>query len=218
VNEKLERIFETSAQIKLGILGGSVAVLAGAYYFMFYSSVSTEIEELRAKLDGPKGLRTQVIEKEGIARNLDVYEKEVEILDDQLNLALRELPDKREIALFLDSISDKARNSGLEVPLFQPQPEQKREFYAEVPVQIAVRGTFHQVATFFDEVGHLERVVNIDRFSIGQPIPEKERIQLTTNLTATTFRFLEESERPKPEDEKTASKSRRKRKSPKGGE
>jgi type IV pilus assembly protein PilO len=210
LNERLEKIFESPASVKLGILFGSIVLLFGAFYFFSYADVSDSIDQLNAKLEGPKGLRAQIIEKEGIARNLDLYEKEVETLDVQLKLALRELPDKREIYLFLDSISDKARNAGLDVPLFQPQPELKRDFYAEVPVQISVRGTFHQVATFFDEVGHLERIVNIDRFQMGQPWQEKERIQLTTNLTATTFRFLDESERPKLE-EKPTSKTKRRR-------
>jgi type IV pilus assembly protein PilO len=217
LNERLERIFESPAQIKLGILFGSIVALFAAFYLLYYSEVSDSIDQLSAKLEGPKGLRAQIIEKEGIARNLDLYEKEVEMLDVQLKLALRELPDKREIYLFLDSISDKARNAGLDVPLFQPQPELKRDFYAEVPVQISVRGTFHQVATFFDEVGHLERIVNIDRFQMGQPWQEKERIQLTTNLTATTFRFLDESERPKIEEKQTGKTKRRGARPPKTG-
>ena len=112
----------------------------------------------------------KVLDQEAIARNLDVYEHEVDMLDQQLAIALKELPDKREIHLFLDSISDVAKNSGLEVPLFEPQGEQKRDFYAEVPVQIAVRGTFNQVATFFDEVEtSLSGIVNIDKFEMAQP-------------------------------------------------
>lgn len=211
MNKRLEQVFESSAQTKLGILFGSIVVIAGIYYFTFYSPIAQRSEELDAKIEGPKGLRATVMEKEGIARNLDVYEKEVDELDEQLSIALKELPDKREIYLFLDSISDKARNSGLEVPLFQPQPEQKKDFYAEVPVQIAVRGTYHQMATFFDEVGHLERIVNIDNFIMGQPIHDKDKIQLTTSLTATTFRFLEESERPKPAEGDQAKGRRRKK-------
>lgn len=213
MNQKLEKVFESSPQIKLGILAGTLGLICGVYYFSFYLAEATEVEEMTTAIEGPQGLRSKVFEKEAIARNLDSYEREVEVLDQQLTIALKELPDKREIYLFLDSISDKARNSGLEVPLFQPQPEQKRDFYAEVPVQIAVRGTFNQVATFFDEVGHLERIVNVDRFAISQPVFENGQVQLTTNLTATTFRFLEESERPKPDDQDAAAKSRRKKKS-----
>ena len=212
MNPKLEIVFESSPQIKLGILFGTLALICGIYYFSFYMAEAAETEEVTAAIDGPQGLRAKVFEKEAIARNLDSYEREVEVLDQQLSVALKELPDKREIYLFLDSISDKARNAGLEVPLFQPQPEQKKDFYAEVPVQIAVRGTFNQVATFFDEVGHLERIVNVDKFAISQPVFENKDVQLTTNLTATTFRFLEESERPKAEDQDAVAKSRRKKK------
>jgi type IV pilus assembly protein PilO len=212
MNEKLEKIFESTPQTKLGILFGSLGLICALYYFSFYMPEADEMEEVTAAIEGPQGLRAKVFEKEAIARNLDAYEREVEVLDQQLAVALKELPDKREIYLFLDSISDKAKNSGLEVPLFQPQNEQKRDFYAEVPVQIAVRGTFNQVATFFDEVGHLERIVNVDKFSITQPVFENDKVELTTNLTATTFRFLEESERPKPDERDGAAKTRRKKK------
>ena len=213
MNERLERLFESSPQTKLGILFGTITLLSALYYTSFYMGVADEIGRLKADIEGPQGLHSKVFEKEAIARNLDVYEQEVELLDEQLALALKELPDKRDIHLFLDTISDKARNSGLEVPLFQPQAEQKKDFYAEVPVQLTVRGSFHQVATFFDEVGHLERIVNIEQFALTQPVTGSEQVQLTTNLIATTFRFLDESERPKPEEkEGSGAKSRRKKK------
>ena len=62
-----------------------------------------------------------------------------------------------------------AKDSGLDVKLFKTSLEQKRDFYAEVPVQISLGGTYHQLASFFDAVGHLTRIVNISNVSIGSP-------------------------------------------------
>lgn len=211
MNEKLENILEMPAPTKAGILAGTLLLIIGVYWLYFFRSVHEELSTLKETIEGPQGLQAKISQKEGIARNLQAYQKEVELLDVELKKALSELPDKREIDQLLSSISDKARDSGLEVPLFKPQTEQKRDFYAEVPVEIEVQGSYHQVATFFDEVGHLERIVNIDQFLMSEPVIEEENAMLRTALTATTFRFLEESERPELDPEKKDKKRRRKK-------
>ena len=203
MNDQLESIFQLPKPVKGAIVAGCVAVVAGAYYFMFYANLATEVASLNTAIDGPKGLRTQIAQKEGIAKNLDKYREEVVKLDGELRKALAELPDKKEIPQLLSRVSDKARDAGLEIRLFKPQAEQKKEFYSEVPVQLEVSGTFHQVATFFDEVGHLERIVNLEQPGMVDPIVEENnRVRLKTSVVATSFRFLEEAERPKDDEDK----------------
>ena len=202
MNEQLETIFQLPTPVKGAIAAFCCALVIGAYYFMFYESLSTEVATLTNAIEGPKGLRTQIAQKEGIARNLDKYREEVVKLDGELRKALAELPDKKEIPQLLTRVSDKARDAGLEIRLFKPQAEQKKEFYSEVPVQLEVSGTFHQVATFFDEVGHLERIVNLEQIGMVDPVVEENRVRLTTSVVATSFRFLEEAERPKEEEGK----------------
>ena len=70
-----------------------------------------------------------------------------------------------------------------------------KDFYAEVPVSIAVDGTYHQVATFFDEVGHLSRIVNINQITMKEPVVGDAQVQVKVGCTATTFRYLDEAER-----------------------
>lgn len=218
MNEKLEQIFELPGRTKVGILIGSLAVLGAGYWFLFSASDRQELTKLAEQIDGDKGLRARISQKEGIVRNLPKYKEEVEKLDQELAKALRELPDKREIYLLLDTVSDKARDSGLEVPLFRPQSEQKKDFYAEVPVEIEVRGTYHQVATFFDEVGQLERIVNVDDFGMAEPSINEKEVNIRVALVATTFRFIEESERPQNEEGSgKKGKKRRKKKEAQDG-
>jgi len=208
MSDQLDKIFDLPMKTKLGILGGTLAVFIGGYYFLFYQAVQEQLSTLTESIEGSKGLKQQISQKEGIAKNLSRYIDEVKKLDGELSKALAELPDKKEIAQLLAKISDKARDSGLEIQLFKPQPEQKKDFYSEVPVEIKGAGTFHQVATFFDEVGRLERIVNLSQFGIADPDVQENRVSLQTSVLATSFRFLDESERPQP-DEEGAGKRRR---------
>lgn len=214
MNETIEKIIDASIAVRLAILGGVVALLVGFYWFFFFQSSQEEL----AKLDeDAQRLETEVSEKQRIVANLPKFEAEVERLDGELKKALAELPDEKEIPQLLEKIADKAKDSGLDVRLFRPKGEQRKDFYAEVPVEIEVAGGFHQVATFFDEVSRLERIVNIDSFSMTDPkMSENGRI-LKTSLVATSFRFLDEKERPK-EEESGAKKRRRKGGDSKTGE
>lgn len=212
MNEQLETVFGLPKPVKAAILAGVLLLVGGGYYFLFHAELSEEVATLDTAINGPKGLRAQIAQKEGIARNLDKYREEVKKLDGELQLALAELPDKKEIPQLLSKISDKARDAGLAIRLFRPQSETKKDFYSEVPVEIGVSGTFHQVATFFDEVGRLERIVNLDRIQMVDPTLEESKMVLNTSVVATSFRFLEESERPK-EDDKAKGRGK-KRESP----
>jgi type IV pilus assembly protein PilO len=213
VNEKLESLYFLPSSAKWGILFGSVAVIVGGFYFL---SLSPKYDELGQREEKIKKTRMMIAEKEGIARNIGAFRKEVDRLNEELTKALKELPDKKEIPQLLAKVSDKARDTGLEIRLFKPQAEVKRDFYSEVPVEVEVSGTYHQVATFFDEVGRLERIVNLDQFQMVEPEIEDDKVLLKTAVVATSFRFLDESERPQQEEEND--KKRRRRRGKDSGE
>ena len=212
MNESLEAIFELPGKTKLVIVVGTVVAIFAVFWFAIYSPLAEEYAALSESIDGPQGLRSRISQKEGIARNLGKFRKEVERLDGELAEALKELPDKREIDQLLSRVSDKARDAGLEIKRFRPQGEQKKDYYAEFPVELEVTGTFHQVATFFDEVGRMERIVNLGQVSMTDPVVTPEKVSLKTSVVATSFRFLEESERPAQQDEQNDKKRRRPKK------
>ena len=150
-----------------------------------YTGLEEKVEELTQKIS----------DETRRARNLNKLKDKIKALDIKLKVALQELPDKREIPDLLSSISNLARDAGLEVTLFRPGQEQAKDFYAEVPVSISVQGTFHQVATFFDDVAQLSRIVNINQINIRDSQILPESVQVKTDCVATTFRYLDESER-----------------------
>lgn len=211
MKEKIENIMSGSNGSKLAILLGTVFVITVLYYFTLYSAIGADIAKLETEIDGKKGkegLQEKVNKQRAIARKLPYFRKQVEALDAELAKALSELPDEKEVRQILEKVSDRAIGAGLEVISFKPQAEVKQEFFAENPVSLSVKGSFHEVATFFDEIGNLERIINIDYFNMKAQLENtrsRERgvekdssgiTQLSADLTTTAFRFLDESERP----------------------
>lgn len=183
-----------------------VAVICGVFWFSLYSSLDEEHSQLTEKLEQ---LNVDITAEQRLVRNLPQFRKDFKELEAKLAVVLRELPNKGEIAELLDSISGLAQGAGLGVSLFQPVGERVQGFYAEVPVKIAVEGTFHQIATFFDEVGKLQRIVNINDITLGAPQVSPERVTIKAECVATTFRYLDENERMKAPDDAEAQKRRR---------
>lgn len=217
MNEQLEKIFALPLTHKMGILIGSVFLLVGGYWYFMYQGLVEERSKLEKELYGTgtakQGLKVEVETLQNTVAHLDQIEKEEQRLGVELKKALLELPDKSEMDRLLTRVSDKAKDSGLEVLQFAPQTEVNREFYAEQPVALEVKGTFHEIATFFDEVRHLQRIVNLDSFTLagagtqGDIEIRKAAAYLKSNVVATAFRFLDDSERPA--DPKESSKSKK---------
>ena len=206
MKEKFFDLLHLSLPKRLGILAAILGVFVAAFYFLYLSVDLAEVEQLDSEIEG---LQMQVSKKKGMVANLTRYKEEVKRLDDELAKALRELPDKKSIENLLTQISDKARNAGLDIELFRPSPEKLRDFYAEIPVKLKVIGSFHQLASFFNEVGDLDRIVNLSEYKISLKNLGKEEISLESELTATSFRFLDESERAKVE--KSSGRKKKKR-------
>lgn len=177
---------------------GAVAVvpllLVVLAYFLLVQGTMAETDKVREEM-----LKTQkdVQVKEALERRLPEFEKKIAELDGQLALIRRQLPEKREIPNLLDDISNMGTQSGLEFQLFKPLPEDEKDFYAEVPVDLTVRGQFHSVVEFFDKLSRMPRIVTISNFSITKGAPKsKGRVKLPgqvieTKCKAVTFRFLE---------------------------
>ena len=106
----------------------------------------------------------------------------------QYKTAMRALPEKEEIPSLLTSISRSGQDVGLEFLLFEPKSEVRKEFYAEIPVAMQVRGGYHDLAIFFDKVARLSRIVNIKNIEMGRA---KDSMDLNTSCTAVTYKFVE---------------------------
>lgn len=192
MNDFLENLENLEPSRKIAIAIGVPLLVLLAYYFLIVSprtvrtaQLATHIEEMEQERDKKKFEAEQMPERQ----------KEVDALDKQLKFALTRLPDEKEIPELLSSISNLGRDSGLEILVFRQLPEGYQEFYAEVPVEMQVRGNYHQVAQFLDRVGKLDRIVNVSNIALKAPKNVDESVQLDANSRITTFRFLSEAER-----------------------
>ena len=210
MKELLDRILDLPQKQKIGILAGVVLAFLGAYVYLFYFPTSAEIAKLSQEIETSRAERDK--KKKDVANKPKLLAQKA-LLDGMLKEAVAQLPDRKEIPDLLSSISTKARESGLEILIFRPRSENLQDFYAEVPVDIVVRGGFHNVVTFYDEVGRLNRLVNMGNIELKSPKVNQEQVTLDAASVATTFRFLDEAERAKIAAEKAAKEKAAKAKS-----
>jgi type IV pilus assembly protein PilO len=199
LNELLNKLLERSSGQKIAILA-AVIILLGALYYSFLFDPHA-IAKLADEVEIARNERSK---KQLQAANLPRLQKELAELDAKLKQAVAQLPNRKEMADLLNSISNKAQESGLEVLLFRPRAENYQNFYAEVPVDIVVKGSFHNAINFFDEVGRLNRLINIDNIGFKNPTITGDQVILETTSVATAFRFLDDAERRKVAEEKAA--------------
>ncbi|OFV87389.1 MAG: hypothetical protein A3J75_01885 [Acidobacteria bacterium RBG_16_68_9] len=193
MNQIIDRILELPARQRVLLLVGGVGFFFFVYAHFLYWPRGAQIDEKRQQV---VALTADRDKKARLAANLAQARQAVEELKGALKEAIAQLPDTKEIPDLLSNISDAGRASGLEIVQFRQRPEQYKEFYAEVPVEVLVRGTYFQVESFFDRVAKLMRIVNVAEIGIKSPaVIEADPVRLETACAATTFRFLDEAER-----------------------
>ncbi len=161
------------------------------YYFLLFQPRLEELRGLEADYDR---LVKELRENQAIAENLPKVKEEVRRLDERLAQALQKLPNREEIPTLLQTVSDLGKEAGLEFLLFKPSPPVPRDFYAEVPLELQVFGSYHDLATFFDKVGRLPRIVTIEDLDFGGAKQGPGGVKLTVSCRAVTFKFLEPGE------------------------
>jgi type IV pilus assembly protein PilO len=199
MNEYMERFFDLDSRQRAGICVAAVLLVFAGYWYFVYAGRSAEMTATTQKIEN---LRDQRNSKRKLVANLEEERALVRELQAQVRRAEVRLPDRKEIPDLLSAVSSAGRESGLEILLFRQKPERFQDFYAEVPVEVLVRGNYHQVATFFDRVGQLDRIVNVADISMKEPKTESGTMIVDTSCSAVTFRFLDEAERARVAKEK----------------
>lgn len=199
MNQFLDNILERPKLQKVAILAVTIILISALYYSFLYSPRSDEMAKLA---DSVEIARNEKNTKQLKAANLPRLQRDLKQLDMELKKAVAQLPNQKQIAALLTNISAKAQQAGLDVILFRPRAENYQEFYAEVPVDITVKGNFQNTVGFFDEVGRLSRLINIDNIGFKNPTIAGDSVVLETTSVATAFRFLDDAERKKIAEEK----------------
>ena len=182
--EFMERLAAIQPLYRWLAIPGCVVFCALLYWYFLYQPYAEELSTLQEKMEAG---RQTITKYKQIAAKLDRLQTQVSELEAHLQALLRELPETKEIPDLIRQISDLGVRTGLQISLIKPQPEQRKEFYAEIPIQMRVQGQYHAVGRFFDDLAHLERIISVDSVHI-------EATNQETQCLATTFRFLDEAE------------------------
>jgi type IV pilus assembly protein PilO len=187
----IDRIVKLPNKQKIALL---IILLLAEVALLFFFLIQPRYKELKGLEEKLADLQQKVQENRKLAAKLPILLKEYDQLNRQLAAALTELPNEKEIPGLLTSVTDEGKKSGLDFLVFRPRAEQKKDFYAAVPVDITVSGTFSSVGNFFAAVGNLPRIMNISNVSFSDIKSSGDRTSLKVTCLATTFRFLEKDE------------------------
>jgi len=163
-----------------------VAVLGLGYWFDIKDQ-GIRLEKAEQK---EMQLRQTFEAKAGKAANLVAYEQQLEEMKASFGAMLRQLPNKTEVAELLVDISQTGLAAGLEFKLFKPQNEVPKEFYAELPISISVKGHYHEFGTFISGVAALPRIVTVHNVNMAPG----ENGELSMDILAKTYRYMDEEE------------------------
>src|SRR5687768_3244098 len=167
-------------------------------YVFVWQKKKPDLEQYRAQ---EQELRDEFTRKHSKAVNLEIYKQQLKDIERSFGALLRQLPGKTEVPNLLVDISQTGLAAGLEEKLFQPAPEQQKDFYAEKPIKIRLSGSYHEFGEFVSNIAALPRIVTLHDIEIKTDSKDVYD-QLTLDLTAKTYRYLDEEELAAGEAEK----------------
>ena len=190
--------------IRVGVVAvWFVALTLVLSYFVVWNDKQPDLQRAQGE---EHSLRDEFSTKHAKAVNLEVYKGQLKDIERSFGALLRQLPGKTEVPNLLVDISQTGLAAGLEEKLFQPAAEQKKDFYAELPFRIRLTGSYHEFGEFASGIAALPRIVTLHDIEI-KPVNaggKDNYDNLTLDLTAKTYRYLDEEELAASEADKRA--------------
>lgn len=163
-----------------------IVILGAGYWFI----IKDQLAELEKVERAEVALKQEFEGKKALAVNLEAYKQQMVEMQERFGVMLRQLPNRTEVPELLIDITQTGLGRGLQFDLFQPRNKRVADFYAELPVNIRVRGTYHQLGEFVSDVAALPRIVTIDDLVLS---PSGGDI-LTMSAVAKTYHYLDEEQ------------------------
>jgi type IV pilus assembly protein PilO len=158
---------------------------------VYWTIVKDKAPQLSRAQEDEQTLRVTFENKQRKAANYDAYKRQLSQIEQSFGTMLRQLPGETEIPSLIVDISQTGLAAGLQEKLFQPQPENPKDFYAEKPIKIRLSGKYHEMANFVSGIAALPRIVTLHDISIT-PEGQDTFDQLSLEVTAKTYRYLDE--------------------------
>ena len=159
--------------------------IGGTYYFVY----KDQLPALEKVQQEEETLKAGFEQKQQKAANLEDYKLQLAEIETSFGTMLRQLPGKTEVPSLLVDISQTGLAAGLKEELFQPVGEVRKEFYAELPIRIRLKGGYHALGEFVSEIAGLPRIVTLHDIEITKDAKSDD---LVLNVTAKTYRYLED--------------------------
>jgi type IV pilus assembly protein PilO len=178
--------------IKMGVfITLFVAIIGAGIYF----DTREQLQVLERKERKEIELKDEFRIKADQAAKLELYKEQLAEMEVSFGALLRQLPETTEVESLLVDVSQTGLAAGLEIKKFKPSDEEKKGFYAELPISLEVSGSFHQLATFISGIAALPRIVTISNMTL-EPFGAEDQTagKLKMSATAKTYRYLQEDE------------------------
>jgi type IV pilus assembly protein PilO len=205
----MDSISKLSNSKKVLILAGLLIVVGGLYLKTFVLPEQEALADMRLQYGK---LSKELTESKAITGDLKRYQDQVKKMNEEFTEALKQLPNEKEIPEILRNISSLGKEAQLEFVLFKPKNEEPQQFYAKVPIELIMIGTYHNTGVFFDKVSNLRRIINVVDFNMGRAkegTRGKEgatEVLVRTSCLVNTYRFIEK----KGEERKSEKKGEKK--------
>lgn len=203
----LDQFFDLPLSRRVLAYGFLTLLLIILYYFFLHLPGLALAAENQTKIETLEGEKVKLL---ATLKGRTALKAEIEKIEAQFKEVTKQLPESKEIPDLLRQVSNMGRDSGLEITLFRQQGENIKELYADVPVEMAVRGGYHQLALFFEKVRQLDRIVNISDIGMKNPQMLEGRLQVEASFSATTYRFLTAEEQAQIAKQKEEEKKKKK--------
>lgn len=166
-----------------------VAIMLAGWWFVWVD----QLDMLEKKQQTELKLRDEFVAKKKEAVNLDLYVQQLNEIDRSFGALLKQLPNKAEVESLLVEINQAGMGRGLQFDLFKPGVEQVKDFYAELPINVRLTGSYHDFGAFAGDIGKLSRIVTLNNVSIVVN-PQAKDGSLVMDAVTKTFRYLDEEE------------------------
>jgi type IV pilus assembly protein PilO len=171
------------------LLGLLAAILLAGWWFVW----NDQLDELAAREKDELKLKEEFLAKKTQAVNLDLYTQQLNEIDRSFGALLKQLPNKAEVESLLIEINQSGMGRGLQFELFKPGQEISKDFYAELPINVRLTGSYHDFGAFAGDIGRLSRIVTLNNISISTN-PQAKDGSLVMDAVTKTFRYLDDEE------------------------
>ncbi len=173
-------------KIKIAVAVAALIFPIALFYFVFFMP---NIEKIKKLSNQKTTLHTEISRAKKAAAHLDKHKTEMEDTRKQFAKLSILLPKRKEIPALLRNISDLGKGAGLDFISFKPGSETPKDFYSEIPVNISIRGPYHNLGFFLDQVSKLDRIVTVNNIKISSPRKEGGDMVLDSMCRLVTYRF-----------------------------